>query len=111
MRVVVRLCVSLVAAAAGMLGLASVVWAAAEIPTYLGAQSRFTLDSQDLADRASLAVNVASGNLLVSAADVRIAGRGLSLGLSRTYNGRDDGDRAAGREWTLGLSSDITAGR
>lgn len=87
-------------------------WASAEAPAYLGAQGRFTMDSQVLADRASVAVNVANGNLVVSGDDVRVAGRGLSLSLTRTYNARGGGAvGTAGRDWMLSLGADNTLTR
>lgn len=101
-------------AVVGLLGIgmgagAQSAWASPETAAYLGAQQRFTLDAQALADRASVAVNVANGNLLVSAGDVQIAGRGLGLSLTRTYNGRGGGTvRTAGRDWDVSLGADNT---
>ncbi len=52
----------------------------------LGTTGPRTLDPHQLADRASVSVNVANGNLVVQANDVNITGTGLSLGFARTYN-------------------------
>jgi RHS repeat-associated protein len=81
--------------------------ASAEPSKYLGAQSRHTLDQQELNDRASLAVNVANGNLVVTFNDIRINGRGLDLAISRTYNSGGSGSGAAtfGGGWTSSLGA------
>lgn len=42
--------------------------------------------SEELTDRSTLGVGVASGNLLVSSQDVAVAGVGLPLSLTRSYN-------------------------
>jgi RHS repeat-associated protein len=85
----------------------AVAGAAPEDAKYLGAQQRFTLVRQQLADRASFGVNVANGNLVVSAGDIRIAGRGLGLSLTRVYNSRAGGSlRASGRDWLLAYGAD-----
>ncbi len=52
----------------------------------VGIERQFTFDRQQLADRSSLGVNVANGNLVYSANDVSIAGTGLALGVSRHFN-------------------------
>jgi hypothetical protein len=75
-----------------------------------GLRPNLTYDSQTLNDRHELAVNVASGNLVVRASDVRIAGRLVDLQVSRTFNALGDPVQAtAGRRWTLapGLDTNL----
>jgi RHS repeat-associated protein len=84
-----------------------VATASPEVGAHRGAQSRHTLDRQALADRASLGVNVANGNLVVSFHDIRIAGRGIDLAVSRTYNTRGGGSQGQfGLNWTSSLGED-----
>lgn len=52
----------------------------------VGAQSYDTILSEQLSDRESVGVNVASGNLLVQATDVQMEGTGQDTTVSRTYN-------------------------
>lgn len=78
--------------------------AAPEPGAYIGLQTRHTYDEQRLADRASFAVNVANGNLVVSFDDIELKGRGLDLSFSRTFNSRGPG--SAGPRWTESPSPD-----
>lgn len=92
------------ALAGGVLGVASGVASAATSETpRTGVRSNLTFDEQRLNDRHGLAVNVANGNLVVRASDVRIAGRaGFDLQIARTYNGLgDDAPGTVGRRWAL----------
>jgi hypothetical protein len=82
-----------------------------ETSAYLGEQSRHTLDGFPLADRGRLAVNVANGNLVVTFEDVRIAGGGLDLALSRSHNARSNPNGQLGFNWTSSLGSDNAARR
>lgn len=54
----------------------------------IGIEANFKFDSYRLTDRLNAGVNLANGNLVVRADDVRIAGTGLDLALGRIYNGR-----------------------
>ncbi len=51
-----------------------------------GIERQFTLAEQELSDRLGISVNVANGNLIHSAEDLRIAGTGLDLEVSRYFN-------------------------
>lgn len=62
-----------------------------------GRHGYFKFESQDLAERLNISVNVANGNLLVGASDVSVAGTGIDLGLGRTYNSLDGNTRRFGR--------------
>jgi RHS repeat-associated protein len=100
----------IVVAAAAAFGMTTpAAWGSAETPAYLGSQGRLTLDRTPLADRANVAVDVANGNLVVTGNDVRIAGRGLGVVVSRTYNARGSGARRSfGRNWVSSLGADST---
>jgi len=52
----------------------------------VGERGSFTFASQRLSDRLEAKVNVGNGNLLHTAADVKVPGVGLDLGLTRYYN-------------------------
>ncbi len=54
-----------------------------------GDQGQYTYTRQDLTDRAELAVNVSSGNLLLSNDDLSVAGPGGGLSIGRFYNSKD----------------------
>jgi YD repeat-containing protein len=74
-----------------------------------GLRSFYTFDRQQLTDRSQVAVNVANGNVVLSAFDVRIAGTGLSLPVRRHYNSRDPARRGIfGRGWTSSAGADNT---
>lgn len=51
-----------------------------------GAVPFYTFEEEALNDRMGIRVNVASGNLLLTASDLGIAGTGLDLALERSYN-------------------------
>jgi RHS repeat-associated protein len=76
-----------------------------EPPT--GALPYYRFESQDLDDRTNLAVNVASGNLLVTGNDVQIPGTGLDLNLSRYYNSQLEHQTDLGLMWTFNAGVDI----
>jgi YD repeat-containing protein len=55
-----------------------------------------------------MSVNVANGNLMISAKDVKVsADYELDSEVTRTYNSRSDGHGAAGRRWTFGVGQDV----
>lgn len=67
-------------------------------------------EEQRLSDRMMLKVNVAGGNLLLRSQDVSIAGTGLPLELTRTYNNLDhsfDGDFGHGQMASMGRKTDL----
>jgi RHS repeat-associated protein len=51
-----------------------------------GARPYYQFDSKGLNDRMSVGVNLASGNLILKANDLNIAGTGLDLSVNRYYN-------------------------
>lgn len=65
----------------------------------------FKFEDQPLTDRTDLRVNVATGNLLVRTLDLSVAGRGLPLQITRTYNNLThsyDGDIGHGQKLSVG---------
>lgn len=67
-----------------------------------GVDRRFTMYRERLNERMEIAVNVANGNLVLSADDVRIPGTGLDLNVTRTYNNLgDQPHNRAGFGWQL----------
>ncbi len=73
----------------------------------LGEQRRFGFEGRPLNDRSELKVNVANGNLLLHASDLRIRGTGLDFTLDRSYNSRQPGVSALGKGWTMGVGQDV----
>lgn len=85
----------------------------------LGDQKNFEYESRDLNDRTSAKVNVASGNLLVTAKDMHLAGTaGMDLDLTRSYNALIDtadanqtsgnsGSGRVGNGWNLSAGADV----
>ncbi|MBA2517595.1 MAG: RHS repeat protein, partial [Solirubrobacterales bacterium] len=70
-----------------------------------GRHGYYKFEEQGLAERLGVAVNVANGNALVSANDISVAGLGLDLELTRTFNTLDSNTRRFGRgtSWIAGL--------
>ncbi len=73
----------------------------------LGEQRRFGFEGRPLNDRSALQVNVANGDLLLHATDLRIRGTGLDFTLDRYYNSRQPGVSTLGKGWTLGVGQDV----
>ncbi len=73
----------------------------------LGEQRRFGFEGRPLNDRSELKVNVANGNLLLHATDLRIRGTGLDFSLDRYYNSRQPGVSTLGKGWTLNVGQDV----
>jgi YD repeat-containing protein len=69
-----------------------------------GDEPYFTLERFPLSDRSSASVNVANGNLLVRATDLRLAGAGLDFVMERHYNSQWRGDGYGGEGWTTSLA-------
>jgi RHS repeat-associated protein len=67
----------------------------------LGAPSSSTITSIPLSDQASMGINVANGNLLISHQDVHLPGIGYDFGLTDTYNSEETGE-AEDDEWPEG---------
>jgi RHS repeat-associated protein len=64
-------------------------------------------DSQQLTDRSSEGVNVATGNLLVSNTDLNLEGvNGLDVNVGRYYNNLSSSQVAFGVGWTMGTGAD-----
>lgn len=70
-------------------------------------QRRFSFEGRPLNDRQELKVNVANGDLLLHASDLRIHGTGLDFSLDRYYNSRRPDSSALGKGWTLGVGQDV----
>jgi RHS repeat-associated protein len=71
----------------------------------VGTQSAYQYKSFNLGNRLAASVNLANGNLAVEAADVNIAGTGMPLSITRTYNssGVDAG-------WAWSTTNDVRLG-
>ena len=64
-------------------------------------------DSQQLTDRSSEGVNVATGNLLVSNTDLNLSGvNGLNVQVGRSYNNLSGDQGAFGVGWSMGTGAD-----
>ena len=87
----------------------SSVWPDLEIEYFprTGELGDYTMDSQPISDRAQLKVNVAGGNLLIDSRDLHIAGRGIDLDVSRSFNSGDDWVRQTGYGSGLSVGADI----
>ncbi|RYX78955.1 hypothetical protein EON76_04570 [bacterium] len=98
----------IIIAAAGMYGYSHYKQANAIVPpTTLGQLSYQKYDSHKLTDRASIAVNVANGNLILQTQDFNIVGTGPSLNVTRYFNDRATGNGQLGSHTTLGIGADI----
>ena len=73
----------------------------------IGLRRTYKLESQQLGDRARLAVNVASGNLVLEADDLAIPGTGVDLELDRYFNSRGTDTGSYGARWALGAGRDV----
>jgi RHS repeat-associated protein len=72
-----------------------------------GAVSFYQFVDEPLNDRMGLRINVASGNLLLTASDLGIAGTGLDLNLERYYNSVVTGSGSFGHGWRFNLGTDV----
>jgi RHS repeat-associated protein len=72
--------------------------------TNLGLQAQHTLESWDLGAGDTLAVNVATGNLVLTHPMVTLPIRGSALSVELTYNSGDAATVGLGRGWRLNLS-------
>jgi YD repeat-containing protein len=85
----------------------------------IGDRPFFRYESQQLDDRMTAKVNVATGNLLLTGKDLDIAGTGLDAAVSRSYNSLDTSTDPSGLTpgWVLGDAPTVrlefpgTAGR
>jgi len=73
----------------------------------LGQRRSYAFEDFSLSDRLSAQVNVSSGNLLLSATDLTLAGTGIDLGIGHPYNSRSDQANAAGSGWSLSTGSGV----
>jgi RHS repeat-associated protein len=93
-----------------LIGLASqlpITVHATTTPLLLGEQQWYKLLPHRLSDQSDLAVNVASGNLVVHASEMNILGTGLRLVLDRYYNSEDTSSGAFST-WRLGTGKDVS---
>lgn len=73
----------------------------------LGERGWYSYEDFGLTDRLQAKVNVSSGNLLLAATDLTLAGTGIDLGIGHHYNSRSIQDNPAGRGWTLSTASGV----
>jgi RHS repeat-associated protein len=76
----------------------------------IGERRFFTYDEHELNDKMTAKVNVANGNLLLSATDLNITGTGLDAGVQRFYNSHATGENDPARlgpGWVLGDSPTV----
>ncbi len=73
----------------------------------MGARRQWSFEGQQLRDRSGIAVNVANGNLLVTERDLRIAGTGLDLAVTRYYNNLSSHLSESGRGWRLNYGGEV----
>lgn len=73
-----------------------------------GAVPFYRFEDESLNDRMRLQVNVASGNLLLSASDVGIKGTGIDLTLERYYNSLSGHNDQVGFGWRQSLGDDVS---
>ncbi|MCU1497997.1 MAG: hypothetical protein JWM47_1950 [Acidimicrobiales bacterium] len=66
----------------------------------VGSRGFFTYDTTSISDRSGLAVNVASGNVSVTVADLALPGVHVPLSMNRTYNSLSTEGRDLGRGWS-----------
>lgn len=74
-----------------------------------GAEPNAKFDNYRLTDRLNAGVNLANGNLVAQADDIAVAGTGVDLTVSRTYNGRST--QAGFYPTRLSFESDLTVYR
>jgi YD repeat-containing protein len=84
---------------------------ASTTPTLLGAQGFYTLDTHQLWDKANVAVNVASGDLIFHDTVLQIAGiAGHNLDLNLFYNSLSNGAGGGadfGSDWVMSAGGDV----
>ena len=85
---------------------APVVVHASTTPLLLGEQQWYKLLPHRLSDSSDLAVNVASGDLVLHSRELHIAGTGLNLALERYYNSEDTSTGMFG-SWRLSTGADV----
>ncbi|MCU1497694.1 MAG: repeat protein [Acidimicrobiales bacterium] len=73
----------------------------------VGSRGFFTYDTTSISDRSGLAVNVASGNVSVTVADLALAGAHGPLSMTRAYNSLSAEDRDLGRGWSGAWSATV----
>ena len=71
-----------------------------------GQKSSFTYDTYKLTDRASLKVNVATGNLLIQNQDLSVPGIGSDLVVGRSFNSSQTDGTTFGSPWRLTTTPD-----
>ncbi|MGI8690439.1 MAG: DNRLRE domain-containing protein [Thermomicrobiales bacterium] len=73
----------------------------------IGSRPFYTLVGGQIDDRMSLGVNIQSGNLLVTANDLTIAGTGLNLAVTRSYNSLAVYKGMFGNHWAMNGGTDL----
>jgi YD repeat-containing protein len=94
-------------AAGVVIGAPADVAVAAPLTPRTGDYPAATFVSEQLTDHTTLGVNVANGNLLVSASDLEIRGTGLDLLVGRAYNSLSSVSGAVGSRWNMSTGQDV----
>lgn len=102
----VMLVLVLVAVAVQLSRVEGVAWAQVQ-PEGVGERKAYTFEGQRLTDRLEVKVNPATGNLVVKASDVQIAGTGVDVAVERFYNSLSTVASAQGPGWLLGVGHDV----
>jgi len=76
-------------------------------PAGLGILGGVGLEKFPLESALTAQVNVGNGNLVITGKDLAIKGPGLSLNLTRFYNGLSSGTGAFGPGWTMSTGRDV----
>jgi RHS repeat-associated protein len=94
-------------AATGLVLSAATAAPAAVYEPGTGAVPFYRFSGDTINERSTLAVNIASGNLLVTAHDLAIHGTGLDLDVTRYYNSLAPAAGDAGTGWSLSVGQDV----
>jgi RHS repeat-associated protein len=72
-----------------------------------GLKKQWEFEEQQLTDRLSMGVNVASGNLMLEESDLTIPGTGMALSVSRHYNNLSPNTGPSGGGWAMSTGWDV----
>lgn len=100
---------SMLSVTAGLMVLGSASAGAATYEPAIGALGHYTFETTPLSDRMEIRANVATGNLMVASRDLSIAGTGVPLSITRTFNNLDPAGAvaSAGRRDMLSVGEDV----
>jgi RHS repeat-associated protein len=74
---------------------------------HVGSQRWQTFETFPIDDMSSLNVDMNSGNVVLSASDLFIAGTEVDLAITRSYNSRTDMDGLPGERWASSTGADV----